>query len=187
VGTTSPFELTKRFIDRAPGAYPAFSLFSAYGRAAPLNLELQRAGRVLPVPFESLNSHHAMNVIPKNYDWVTFYDHVVDLTRYALSGPRIYRRLLANRGIIPRWLNVVRAVSSGRIAYQSKMRDRLASDSQFRAFFDGETTEVPKFFEERVRRSLGPLWEALPAGALEHEPNAWLQGLSGTVRSEPVD
>jgi len=169
-----PFELTKRFIDLAPGAYPAFSLFTAYGRAAPLNLELQRAGRVLPVPFQFLNAHHAMNVRPLHYDWVTFYDHVIDLTRYALTGRRVYRRLLANRGIIPKWLNLVRALSSGRVVYQSKVRDMLASDPEFRAFFDGETERIPKFYEERVRRSLGPLWEALPEGALEHDAYAWL-------------
>ena len=45
-----PFELTKRFLDLAPGAFPAYSLLSAFGRAAPLNLEYQRAGRVLPLP-----------------------------------------------------------------------------------------------------------------------------------------
>ena len=169
-----PFELTKRFVDLVPGAYPAFSLFTAYGRAAPLNLELQRAGRVLPVPFQFLNAHHAMNVRPLNYDWVSFYDHVIDLTRYSLSWPRIGRRLRANRGIIPKWLNAVRAVSSGRVPYQSKLRDTLISDPAFRAFFDGETRKIPAFYEKRVRRSLGPLWEALPAGALEHDPTAWL-------------
>ena len=45
-----PFELTKTFIDLAPGAFPAYSLLSAFGRAAPMNLEYQRAGRVLAVP-----------------------------------------------------------------------------------------------------------------------------------------
>ena len=38
-----PFELTKRFIDSTPGAFPGYSLLSAFGRAAPLNLEYQRA------------------------------------------------------------------------------------------------------------------------------------------------
>ncbi|MGH7455378.1 MAG: B12-binding domain-containing radical SAM protein, partial [bacterium] len=41
-----PFELTKRFIDMAPGAFPGYSLLSAFGQAAPLNLEYQSAGRV---------------------------------------------------------------------------------------------------------------------------------------------
>ena len=41
----------------SPGAYPAFSLFTCYGRASPLNLELQRAGRVLPIPFPFLDGN----------------------------------------------------------------------------------------------------------------------------------
>ena len=75
-----PFELTKRFLDRSPGAFPGFSLFSAFGRAAPLNLELQREGRVLPFPFHFLDNNKAMNVRPKHYAWPEFYDHLVDLT-----------------------------------------------------------------------------------------------------------
>ena len=35
-----PFELTKQFLDLSPGAFPAYSLLSAFGQAAPLNLEL---------------------------------------------------------------------------------------------------------------------------------------------------
>ena len=76
-----PFELTKKFIDLAPGAFPAYSLLSAFGRAAPMNLEYQRAGRVLPFPFHFLNNNHAMNVRPKNYAWPEFYDRLVDVTR----------------------------------------------------------------------------------------------------------
>ncbi|MFW6084488.1 MAG: B12-binding domain-containing radical SAM protein, partial [Gemmatimonadota bacterium] len=34
-----PFELTKRFVDRSPAAFPGYSLLTAFGRAAPLNLE----------------------------------------------------------------------------------------------------------------------------------------------------
>ena len=34
-----PFELTKRFLEMTPGLYPACSLLTAYGQAAPLNLE----------------------------------------------------------------------------------------------------------------------------------------------------
>ena len=34
-----PFELTKKFIDLTPGVFPGYSLLTAFGRAAPLNLE----------------------------------------------------------------------------------------------------------------------------------------------------
>src|SRR5207237_4404334 len=60
-----PFELTKRFVDLTPGAFPGYSLLSAFGRAAPLNLEFQREGRGLPFPFHFLHTNRAMNVRPK--------------------------------------------------------------------------------------------------------------------------
>jgi hypothetical protein len=170
-----PFELTKQFLDLAPGAYPAFSLLTAYGQAAPLNLELQRAGRVLPFPFFFLDSNHAMNVRPLNYTWPEFYEHAVDLTRYALSGARVRRRFLANRGISTRFLNGVRAVTSGRAKWQAKIGRLLAKDVPIRRFIEGESSELPKFYENRVRESLGPLWAALPEGALMHDQNAYLK------------
>ena len=173
-----PFALTKRFLDRAPGAFPGFSLFSAFGRAAPLNLELQRAGRVLPFPFHFLNNNGAMNVRPLNYGWPEFYDRLVDLTGYAFSWEKIYRRLRANRTAIPRWLNVLRAVSSegfGRVHYHTTIRRRLDEDRSLRAFFEGESTTLPGFYEEKIRRDLGPLWDALPPGALRHDHKAYLK------------
>ena len=173
-----PFELTKRFLDLAPGAYPAFSLLTAYGQAAPLNLELQRAGRVLPFPFHLLDSNHAMNVRPLNYAWPEFYDHAVDLTRYALTGPRVRRRLLANSGVGTRFLNFVRATTSNRAEYQAKVRRLLDEDRSVRRFVEGESTDLPAFYVERIRRSLGPLWEALPEGALMHDPNAYLKSVT---------
>jgi hypothetical protein len=55
------------------------------------------------------------------------------------------------------------------------VRRRLDRDPSFRRFFEGETDEIPAFYVERVRRDLGPLWEQLPASALRHDPNAYLQ------------
>ncbi len=173
-----PFELTKRFIDRSPAAFPGYSLLTAFGQAAPLNLEYQEDDRVLGFPFHFLNNHHAMNVRPKNYEWPEFYDRVIDLTRYSFSRRAIWRRLSANEGVIPRMMNVVRAISSeghGRIRYYGEVRTRLESDTGFRDYFEGETRELPGFYRERVRNDLGPLWEFLPEGALEHDPHAYLK------------
>jgi hypothetical protein len=166
---SEPFELTKRFVDLSPGAFPGYSLLSAFGRAAPLNFEYQRANRVLPFPFHFLNNNHAMNVKPKNYPWRDFYDHVISLTRHTFSARAIYNRFRATRAALPRWLNVVRAVSSegfGRIGYYTEVRRRLDADPPFRRFFDQETNEVPAFYVDLVRKDLGPLWEWLPAGAV---------------------
>ncbi|HTH66522.1 MAG TPA: hypothetical protein VL563_17710 [Gemmatimonadales bacterium] len=173
-----PFELTKRFIDLTPGAFPGYSLLSAFGRAAPLNLTYQRAGRVLGFPFHFLDNNHAMNVRPKNYSWAEFYDHVISLTEYTFSWRAIARRFRATRTMIPRWMNVVRAISSegfGRMKYYKEVRRRLDVDRPFRRYFEQESNELPQFFVERIRRELGALFQWLPQGAMMHDPHAYLK------------
>jgi hypothetical protein len=172
-----PFELTKRFLDRTPGAFPGYSLLSAFGEAAPLNLELQRAGRVLPFPFHFLNNNHAMNVRPQNYGWTEFYDRLIDLTRYSFSWQTMGRRARGTRPGFASWLNLVRGVSSegfGRIRYHTLIRRLLDTDTRLRAFFEGATREIPAFYIERIKRDLGPWWDFLPPGALEHDSEAYL-------------
>ncbi len=173
-----PFELTKKFVDMTPGAFPGYSLLTAFGQAAPLNLEFQRGGRVAGFPFHFLNNNHAMNVRPKNYVWAEFYDRVIDLTKYTFSWPAIVNRYRAMREPIPRWMNVVRAISTegfGRIKYHSTVRRHLDDDPTFLRYFQGESEVLPQFYVNRVRRDLGPLWQYLPEGALYHDPNAYLK------------
>ena len=173
-----PFELTRRFVELTPGAFPAYSLLSAFGQAAPLNLDLQREGRVLPTPFHFLDNNQATNVRPKNYKWTELYDNIIRLRRRSFSWPAIGRRLRANRVPTARWLNLVRAVSSegfGRIRHDSTVRRLLDEDRTVRRFFEGETSEVPAFYTDKVRRDLGPWWDVLPPGALRHDPNAYLK------------
>ena len=177
---SEPFELTKEFIRLTPGAFPGYSLLSAFGRASVLNLGYQRENRVLPFPFHFLDNNQAMNVIPKNYTWREFYGHLIDLTSTSFSWSEIGRRFKANRkaGPIPQWMNVVRAVSSegfGRIKYHKEMLRRLDTDPQFEPFFTGKSRRVPDFYTGRVRSELGSLWEWLPEGAMEHDPNAYLK------------
>jgi hypothetical protein len=190
-----PFELTKRFLDLAPGAFPAYSLLSAFGRAAPLNLDYQRQGRVRAFPFHFLNNNHAMNVVPLHYTWPEFYDLLIDLSRYSFSPRAILRRIPATPTWIPKWMNVVRATSSegwGRIRYHTEIRRLLDQDRSVREFFDGETDEVPEFYVARVRRELGPFFQYLPEGALRHDPNAYLGASAaeavsiGGISAEPV-
>ncbi len=80
--------------------------------------------------------------------------------------------------MIPKWMNVVRAVSSeglGRIRYHTHMRGLLDTDRSVRAFFEGESDDLPEFYLQRMRRELGPLYEFLPEGALMHDPVAYLK------------
>ena len=175
-----PFELTKQFLDRAPGSFPAFSMLTAFGASAPVNREYQRQGRVIPFPFHALNNNGAMNVRPKHYGWPRFYDLMIDLHEHAFSRQAIWRRFAANRGVIPRAMNVLRATSAEgwrKTRYFMQIRRLLNEDRQFRAFFEQETDEVPPFFTRRVRNALGPLAEWLPEESLQQP---WME------RSVPI-
>jgi hypothetical protein len=173
-----PFELTKLFVDLAPGAFPAYSLLTAYGQAAPLNLDLQRERRVLPTPFHFLDNNRATNVRPKNYTWMELYDNVIRLREQTFSWRAISRRLAANRGMASRGLNFLRSVSSeryGRSRNVSIVRRLLDEDASVRRFFEGESESLPVFYTDSMRKDLGHWWEALPEGSLRHDPNAYLK------------
>jgi hypothetical protein len=173
-----PFELTKQFIRQTPSVFPGYSLLTAFGEAAPLNLEYQRLNRILPFPFHFLNNHEAMNIKPKNYEWVDFYDKVIDLTAFSFSKQSIVRRFLAGHGIVPKWMNVMRAISNegyGRLRFFRKVRNLLIHDKAFRDFFEGESRLLPSFYVDIVRKDLGIWWKWLPLNAVMHEQNAYLQ------------
>ncbi len=172
-----PFELTKKFVDLTPGVYPSYLLLTAYGEAAPLNLEYQRNNRVLSVPFHFLNNQHATNVVPNQYSWLELYDNYIDLSKYSLSGRVARRRFMANKVAIVRWMNLLRAMSAGPevINHHIEIRNLLKTDKQFRSFYEQETTELPSFYTDWIRKDLGPLWEWLPPGAMHHDPLAYLK------------
>jgi hypothetical protein len=175
---SEPFELTKRFIDLAPGAFPGYSLLTAFGEAAPINFQYQSEGRVIGFPFHFLNNNGAMNLRPKHYAWPVFYKHVIDLTRYSFSPRAIARRIGGTSAFVPKWLNVVRAISSegfGRLRYYTQVHQQLLSNRQFRDYFEQETDVLPAFFQNRIREDLGPMWKSLPQGAMYHDPYAYLK------------
>ncbi len=181
-----PFALTKRFVDLAPGVYPHLALLSAFGRNAVLNLTYQQEGRVVPVPFHFLDLIKAMNVKPKHYTWPAFYDHVIDTFDYVFAPRAIFRRLRANRNLILGLEQFFRGFSSERRNRMQGLRRvrRWLDEPAFRAFFEGETAEVPHQFVEIIRRHLGPLWDWLPDDALSFDPNAYLH--SGVEHPLPL-
>jgi hypothetical protein len=80
----------------------------------------------------------------------------------------------------------VRAASSegwGRIAYHNTIRRLLDEDASVRAFMDGESDRLPEFYARRIEHDLGPLYRYLPAGAMMHDPNAYLKS---TFEAAPV-
>jgi hypothetical protein len=168
-----PFELTADFIDAAPGAFSAIALLTNYGQSAPQAAELRAQRRLLPTPFQFLNSGYASNVIPKHYSWPEFYQRVAALLRHNFSWKAIWRRQRAVAGALPQLINLVRGISGeghGRVRYLERTAARLQTDSALRDFLEGKTSTVPAYFADKVRGELGTLWDHLPPGALNYDP-----------------
>ncbi len=165
-----PFELTKKFIDLAPGVYTNFAFITAFGNSAPLNRQYQAEGRVIDIPFPFLDGNSGLNVRLKNYSFVEFYDHIIDLAQYAFSGARVWKRFQANQHPLPRWMNLLRALFSGKGSggNYSVIRNLLATDREFQRFYAGETTRPPPFYRDRVRKSIGPFYDHLPQRTLDY-------------------
>jgi len=71
----------------------------------------------------------------------------------------------------------MRAISSegyGRIRFFKLVRKHLVQDQAFRRYFEGESQVLPAFYKNIVEKDLGIWWQWLPKGALEHNPNAYL-------------
>ena len=74
-------------------------------------------------------------------------------------------------------MNLVRATSSegfGRLRFYRKVRDLLEHDRPFRAYFEQETTKLPQFYYDLIKRDLRTLWDWLPKEAMHHDPYAYL-------------
>ncbi|UCH93742.1 MAG: radical SAM protein [Candidatus Aminicenantes bacterium] len=158
-----PFELTKRFVDLSPGAFPAYSLLTAFGQAAPLNLEYQKQNRILPLPFYLLDCQQAMNVVPKNYSWTEFYNHYISLAQYTVTRQAMIKRYKVNTSPLWRWMNVFRGLHFFKVInFCKEFLSHFQTDENFKKFYLQESSKVPQYYLQWMRKSLGPFWEWLP-------------------------
>jgi hypothetical protein len=59
----------------------------------------------------------------------------------------------------------------------------LSTDPAVRRYFEGESEVLPDYYRDRIERSLGPLWDALPLGALVHDQNGYLNTAGASCES----
>jgi hypothetical protein len=186
---SEPFDLSKKFVDLTPGILGGYALLTSYGEAAPINLSFQKDNRVLPFPFNFLNNELAMNVKPKNYDWITFYDHLIDITAYTFSWKAIIKRSLTNTHPAAKTLNFIRGISRegfGRLRYFKKMRHQLVHDKSFRDYFEGNTTKLPQFYHDIIKQDMGYMLKWLPKGAMFHDHLAYMKKQSAKPMHKKV-
>jgi len=169
-----PFELTKRFIDLAPAVYPSYALLSAFGRGAKGNLKYEIENRIIPFPFHMMRSVHTMNIVPKHYSWAELNVHFIDLLKYSFSAKNMVRRFNANHMTASKWITLLLSLTiggSGKIRYFSDMIKNLHRSPDFQSFVKKETSRVPAFMIENVKKDLGPLWQWLPDKSLSYDIN----------------
>lgn len=177
-----PFTLTKRFINLAPGIYPAYALLTAFGKDTKYSSKNDIENRIIPFPFHMMLGLNNMNIIPKNYSWEEFYAHYIDLLRYSFSARVMYRRFKANPVRAARLFTLFLSLSeggSGKIRHVSSILKNLRTKPDFRSFMNKETDQTPAFMIEQVRKDLEPIWEWLPDKTLSQRPNMLLNGKAG--------
>ncbi len=166
-----PFELTKEYLDLAPGTFPGFNMLVAYGVNTVLNQEYYQQNRLLPLPFHFL-TNSTTNVLPQHYGIVELYERWIDLREYAFSFRRIYNRMKATSEWTPKMMHAVRSLSTdgrGTTRRIQEVHRHLIEDKPFRDFYERETNILPPFFVDRIKKDLGPLWDWLPEGALHYD------------------
>ena len=169
-----PFTLTKRFIDLAPGIYPAYALLTSFGHGTRYNNEIDLENRIIPFPFHLMPGLNNLNIIPKNYSWEEFYAFYIDLLKYSFSARAMYRRFKANQVRAARWFTLFLSLSEGgfgKIRHASSILKNLRMKQDFRSFMNKETDQVPAFMIGQIRKDLGTLWEWLPDKTLIKSPN----------------
>ncbi|WP_308257911.1 B12-binding domain-containing radical SAM protein [Pseudonocardia lacus] len=156
-----PVELTKRFMDKAPFAFPTINIPVPFG-GTPLHDQLAADGRVLTaMPFSFYYAPYLVTTI-KNYDPVSYYRKLIELYAHAAS-PQMLRRRLATTTHRP-----IAYVHRARTAsFRADVRSfegivrMLRSDPEFLAFHEGRSTALPGYYRRLEERMLGRYAELL--------------------------
>lgn len=169
-----PFTLTKRFLDLAPGTYPAFALLTAFGQSTKGNLKYGVENRIISFPFHMMIGLNTMNIIPRNYSWEEFYAHFIDLLKYSFSAKAMYRRFKANPMKAAKWITLFLSLSVGGLGKKNHVfaiLKNLRRKPDFRSFMNNETDRVPDFMIKKIKKDLGPMWDWLPDKSLSQNLN----------------
>jgi hypothetical protein len=169
-----PFDLTKRFIDLAPGIYPAFAFLSIFGKGSEGNHRYYEEDRIIPFPFHFLRSAMTLNIRPKNYTWEEFYLYFIDLLKYSFSNRTLLRRLNS----VPITASTMTVLF---LSMNEDGRDRMKNltsllktfnqSQDFISFIRKESGNVPAFMTRIVKNDLGPLWDWLPDKSFSYDLN----------------
>jgi radical SAM superfamily enzyme YgiQ (UPF0313 family) len=184
-----PMELTREFIRRAPFVWPNLCTPTPFG-GTPFYDRHRRGGRILEVmPFTFYNSPYLVTRL-KHYSPTEYYEKLIAILEEMTSPRRTIQRLRARLGH-PGVFNALRTLGIRSALKELRTIDGLLrTDRGFRAFHEGETRELPPFYQQRFREILGPYAEllyeessipVLPAPAADADVQIGLRPLATAV------
>jgi radical SAM superfamily enzyme YgiQ (UPF0313 family) len=156
-----PVELTKRFIDKAPFAFPTINIPVPFG-GTPMHDQLVAEDRILTaMPFSFYYAPYLVTTI-KNYDPVTYYEKLVELYSHAASPQMLRRRLKTTDRRAIAWVHRARTASfRADVRSFERILALLRSDPRFLAFHEGRSTALPEHYRALGERMLGRYAELL--------------------------
>ncbi|HEY4940519.1 MAG TPA: hypothetical protein VII56_03765 [Rhizomicrobium sp.] len=157
-----PVELTKEFIARLPQVWPTINIPSPFG-GTPLYDQLYREGRILAeMPFAFYYNPY-LAITLKNYDALTYYDHLIEMHEVVTSNAMLARRLRTRTPATLRFVHALRTLATrAELGDFRRLRAQLASDPQMRAFHDGSRRALPEYYHRQLDKRLGRFAELFP-------------------------
>ncbi len=177
-----PVELTKDFMSRAPFVWPTINIPTPFG-GTPLFDRYLDEGRILTsMPFAFYYAPHIVTTL-KNYDPVTYYEHLVEMYAHMASPQVVLKRLVATPGYPLRVLHTLRSQGAWRIHREYKrILKVMKTDRDFRAFHEGRSETLPGYYDRKLDAALGPYAELLTRD--DRRPLLQSNG-TGAVSAEP--
>jgi radical SAM superfamily enzyme YgiQ (UPF0313 family) len=150
-----PVELTKRFMDRTPFAWPTINIPVPFG-GTPLHDELAAQGRILTsMPFSFYYAPYLVTTL-KNYHPLTYYEKLIQLYVHAAAPEMLRRRMRTTTRRSVRWIHRARAAAfRADIGSFREILSMLRTDSQFLAFHEGRDNALPEYYRRLGDRMLG--------------------------------
>ena len=163
-----PIILMKNFLDNTPFVWPALSIPIPFG-GTPLYKELLANDRILKAMPFAFYMGCLVNTL-KNYDPTTYFEKLIELSSFACSNKMLKQRMKSTSDWRLKFVfwarTMIEKLKNNR--YQQFLH-MLHSDSQFRAFHEGQSEVLPEFYSKEYERMLGSYAELLSQS--ERVPN----------------
>ena len=156
-----PAELTKEFMSRAPFVWPTINIPTPFGGTPLFDRYLDEERILTSMPFAFYYAPHIVTTL-KNYDPITYYEHLVDMYSHMASPRVVMKRLITTPGYPLRVLHALRSQGAWRIQREYKRILRvMKTDRDFRAFHEGRSKALPEYYHRKFEAALGPYAELL--------------------------